>query len=500
MYLLTEPSSSAGPKHLATTAPPAGTTPPAPSPPPVSAKPPLSLFPTEVQKKIESLDISSRQFIERVQEIQQDLARLCDEGIVLPEQLKIINDALNSLYKPDYFLPSVFEASLVDKIGCQHRSILDEFPRCQQRVQQEARLQVLLALKQGKENPKTLASSLDRMMKILENNLPKKRFSYLPEELQASPPLNKHFIQRLPQLLAAMKSMDEEIVTTYSFLWKRELRGLESTHSGFSSYLEKNFYKYSKKALCEHVSRGMYDLFNLDLVNNVEDFDKYLSAGLAAGKQRAASYFQENMRKNSPMHHWLSDNFSTIKKSYDQAVAFHTNLGFGTCFANCVDRHKALLDDPQLASKDLQMGSSSEGRFAQIVMVHNVNYLKDSGGSKEERQKLIHKSAKRLLTPSKSIDAFRIATLRSKIAEGYKQSQNLAFILCISDKSGNSHAINVQLYGRGESKIFRFIDDNAGVFEFENLEGFQIEFRKYLDIAYPGYDNCEIYSYKKRVQ
>jgi len=420
-----------------------------------------------IQEKISRLDLSSSQLPKQIQEIQKDLEALNKTGTISKEQLKTIKGALDSLYKPGYFLPSVFEANLVDRIGKLLLSITDEFPQCEQRAIQDARVQLLDTIKKGSKTPKGLALNINRTLHTLQENLPKTRFSYLPEQLKTTPPLNGNFIRHLPQLLGAMKNLNEELFEQYPRLWEKELKPLEKLHPGFSSFLEKNFASSGLKTLCDNVSDHMHGLFDLHYTNSLNDveFDKYLSLGLSAGKNRLAEGFKENLRVLHPMHQWLSDNFEAIKNPYDQALASHTNLGFGNCFANCIDRHRVLLDNPGLPGKNISMGSTPEGRFAQVIMIHNVKSKKISGGTADDRINTIHKSAKRLLTPSKPVKTFGMSSLKEEMNKAYRENdKNLTFILDIIDKSGGCHAINIQLDGNIDPKMFRFIDDNAGVF------------------------------------
>jgi hypothetical protein len=163
---------------------------------------------------------------------------------------------------------------------------------------------------------------------------------------------------------------------------------------------------------------------------------------------------------------WLSSNERHIVKPYSQADDEDRNLGGGTCYQNALDRQKMLQREPAVSASKIPMGSTMDGRFAQLRL-----FRAGASGNLEECDRLEQGAiAERGLKLTEN----RLQATHGK--EAVEQLISVAkndadpFILSMWPEEGAGHAINVQI--DTQRNLFRFIDDNVGICEYPSQEAF----------------------------
>lgn len=203
-------------------------------------------------------------------------------------------------------------------------------------------------------------------------------------------------------------------------------------------------------------------------------------------------YFTQRYKKVHLKHAWLLANFNRIKHPYNQGDQDNTNLGEGVCYNNSLFRWRQIADNPTISNQEILLGSNNMTRFNQNT---DAKFHQGFEGGKISAQELIQKrkgiyasfglkasSKKKIQTSSQAQD------LHEALAEAIEQESKagrsqLLIELRVSPELG--HAVTVECDAK--NNVYRLIDDNLGLVEFESLEVMQKELVSYFKAFYPQY-------------
>lgn len=205
-------------------------------------------------------------------------------------------------------------------------------------------------------------------------------------------------------------------------------------------------------------------------------------------------------------HIWIATNGAHIVKPYNQGDD-PCNIIQGVCLNNCLDRYALFLAEPTMAASDIPLKISSAGLFAQTRS--EAAFRSWSADQPEKvRNKInseIEGSPNRLgLEPSSEPISIQpevnkpiVDVLLNRISKEIRGiNEPMQFILSLRDSSGTGHAINVQFDKK--RKVYRFIDDNLGICEYQDGISFSKALKSYLTFFYAKMIKFELQFYKKK--
>ena len=312
----------------------------------------------------------------------------------------------------------------------------------------------------------------------LANLIREKKFDLLTETIYSR--LERFFTKR-NQKDFATKELAKKLARLVVKIEKHK----KYAHAIFPELLENYLRDYNNKNNGNYL-RAVNKLiknksFLLDYVffrDTIEEI--FESMCIAIPKKKESSLFEtpiteerfQNFIKNKIKKHlnlykdvlvWLVENALNIKQFYNQREDDSFNVGDGTCYGNSLDRCCELIKNPTCVSDAIPMRSSDVGRVAHA------------------RQKVNHQAF--------SYCRFGLSESKSEIAANRQDLMNLvkgckiAIIALLPENPGQfGHAINVQI--DSQNRIFRFIDDNLGIVEFETKQTLLDNLESWLDINY----------------
>ncbi len=275
--------------------------------------------------------------------------------------------------------------------------------------------------------------------------------------------------KKLQLVLKTINAMKEELFSEMD-LWKKVTyeQHDKKTNGIFSKLVTKYSYfdlAVKKKEFFEGLVQNLPALWNKDTAQMEQAL-----AGIQQNFIRQLPDFVEQTIANSfeSKYLWLEENIPYMHGIYNQLDDPSRNMGAGICLQAGCERQVALLQNPNMATKDVPMGCSAKGRFIRAQILFDQRQEQrvafDSYGLNLE-------SVRNLKGPE-SLD---------KLVEQHPEP----FLLLLKEPGSIGHTINIQCDER--NKIFRFFDDNIGSFAYPTKEEFLSKFTDFLNIWYGNY-------------
>ena len=468
----------------------------------LSGKKPLSeiemrdkLF-RQIQKNISCLDIHSSRIKERIQQIKSALQKLSKLSLFQRSSFSHMENLLASIKDPSRLKSSAEEYRFVELLLLKYglpKEDLEDYDKLQLCSIQNSQSFVIKELRKNIDSLDQFLRSASALEAKLKERVIKERFDLF---------MRKHaFLNLNPSLYFTLVKLFEEvtrniIVKQLTEKWSQMLMYFnEETNGEFSKLLDHYSYMNPAKQFDSFI-RLSQEKFISDLdMKSIGHFSKpklssYLQNVVDKIKDYPSGLFEENYSEMySERHLWLATNYQNIKVAFNQGDAIHENLAEGVCYNNALHRFTLLQKNPNL--QEITMGSTRKTRYLQSKVAsyyaeakkgsitYQTAYDEQTKISIEYQLVQYHKYP--LITPENTDPQQYLVNEMQRYAEaGHTQ-----FILTLYGPDTH-HAINVQL--DLNNSMFRIMDDNTGLLQYNSLGHFKQETTLYFKHFYPGCD------------
>jgi hypothetical protein len=433
-----------------------------------------------IQTAISKLDLGSKQFSSNVLQIITQLENYAKKFPQNAAEVKGLIFALKTLQDPKGF----DEISLEGKILEKFETVLKKagFETSYRRENTKsfadmARRDLLKFLKSPQSPDEFLSNAYIPKIAELRQNALKNRLNSL---CRTSSNKTELMISNIVNIIRFLKHFEREyekyVNETIDAIYQR---CDEKTNGRFSSELMK-YYDYCDMRESElvdgEIENFLEQLSRPSLMSKItqfssEEFNEALQSiyktHFEICEKNLISTFKDHFREK---YNWIVKNNKHIKKPENQGKLKDINCQDGTCYQNTIERERLLIINPEISADKIKVRSSEKGRFIRAQLNQKKSF------EKEDVEKLGVASITRTGIPN-------IQAIFEE--DALKFSKNGSLILELFDNNGDGHAINVQF--NPAKNIYRFIDDNFGICEFDSAEEFKREFSEYMNLFYSDY-------------
>lgn len=432
-----------------------------------------------IQEKLKTLSVD----LDALKVFQDELEEATKRFPELESSLKGLKKAINRLLDPQLFMPDEVEGFVLPK--AYDKSVTTS-------IASAGRLDMVKELRKLNLSSPKYGKTLTKQFDLIGARALMQRVeSVMPEA-------SHNVIQNEVQLICSMISMETKIDSFLDLVISSVHAKFDKTSAGKFSKLIKHFshfnlnairhtyLKESREAYAAFIKKALHPKPMEILTTTPEQFLEALALIEAGYREECENDILDDITCClEPWYKWLHENIPAIKKPYNQGDDASRNMGMGTCLQNSLDRIVLLTKTPALAAADIPMGSTERGRYLQaVVNQHGVK------GSKltEALEKLFSAPCKcrkiELMPPSDAPENSKSYIPEQLLALALSEKTPvLGYLSLFHATSG--HAMTVQIDpSRG---IYRLIDDNLGVLEYETAEKFTLEAGKYLTLTYSDY-------------
>ena len=316
-----------------------------------------------------------------------------------------------------------------------------------------------------------------------------KRVECAISRMPANSPFNEHFINNFFILIENLHNFHVALARpTFEARWERSLSLMDEPVRDLLCrllpfYPELNPAEFIPELCGKAEMKYLKNLKLADLCSSTplqQLFDKKNKTIV----QKLESFYDSLYRKYLlECHAWIGAYGQYIKKPYSQAADTDRNLEQGTCFQNALDRFALLLKRPCPNAAEIPMGSTQAGRVTQSILRCTFTDAKTGLIPLKEAQKLQTQACARL--GLKTSTGTPVCKTPAELIKFLSPKENFLGILLLTCKEGG-YAMNIQI--DHQNKIFRFIDDNLGIFEINDFDTFTTIFKDYLESFYSEYN------------
>jgi hypothetical protein len=446
---------------------------------------------------LKSLDLKNPIPLQKINELTDLLNQLQNIKAISPDQKLQLVNALQSIHEKGGYKEQFFERrawAMISSLSKPFETALAAAETQLRKTENEGQSLMLKHLQQSQLPLGKLAESIPSQLQAIEKHLIRTRLELILAEMPDDARfLNKNFVDNFFLLKNGLENFSTNIFCPiFMGEWEKINNLFETKAKGFTALL-KNYPDIHPElclpdALSIAESNYIKSLKLEDLVSLPPTQFKQKMAELdGAAKEKCPKFFNAFYKKYFfRQHTWLALNVGAIKKPYNQAEDIHRNQNEGTCLQNSLERHHLLLNNPFIEAAKISMGSSAVGRVVQASLAQTFKEAKNGRISPKQAQEIETRSSKKFglkqtsktnLAPTSD----HISHVMKLIDQSFAVGKGSPSILGLySPDSG--HAINNQL--NASLKIFRIIDDNLGICEWDSYEEFQTQFQSYLEAFY----------------
>ncbi len=494
----------------------------------IQPKPILRRAETALLKKIQKLDNKSPSFAKDIDSILTSLNEAKEQDLIRPEQARSFECILEALKGKDQnFLPG------------SHRELFnllkEKFPTLAFSKEESENFSVKLFDLVNKavehaDSLETLCSNADKVQERVEKLLMDRNKRTLGENFSSN-------YQTLHEGFEFFSTYADKQIAQRSGKKHGELD--KKTNGRFSSVIKQLPYlSLSKKGpfIRRQLQQGFIQAFNVSTLSHLppDKFQEALKQHTIERAQSTESSYNEVYESYfEAKHDWVVENIDNVHKVYNQYTD-PSLRGYAACSMISLAVSQQLRDTPTLSSKDIDFTLTP-------AMIQDVE-REYNAPSYEESKKITHTFPRhfdleaRAMLPVMSktqAEIFGIVSQEKKEAflESYRESRLKGFeraakiyssmdketvstsdlinAICVIKTNGTfnialtsssteeniGHDLVIQI--DNTNKVFRLIDSNFGVIEYDSFEEFAKQAKKYLKLQYNDYDTFVITTYKK---
>jgi len=442
------------------------------------------------REKLGSLDLNSQSFKSDMRELRTLLGSLSDFGILTPEETAIYEKCFNAIQNQFKAGPMEVRANdIVSKIAPAFKKGLDDAHPFIKQIDADLTRQMIKSLNTcSKQSMSKMALAIEKKRGELVQGGVQQRVECAISRIQpTNNAFNKEFVQNFIRLTSKLEDFYIFARPHCEDRWEKSVKSLQQETKVplaplFAFYPDLSAENFIP-ALCALFETKYLSGLTLDMLCSTALLNDYfIKRDKSIFKNLENFYdttYKEYMLKP---HAWVAIYAQEIKKPYSQAADIHRNLAEGTCLQNSLDRHSVLLKAPASKAEDIQMGSTQKGRATQAKLNYVYTDAKVGLIPKKEAAALQAKSCERLGLISSDVKP--ACTTPEELIKCLSPKESFLGLLSLASPDGG-HAMNVQIDHK--QKIFRFIDDNLGIFEMDNYQDFVTAFQTYLESFYPKF-------------
>jgi hypothetical protein len=442
----------------------------------------------KIQKRIQALDSKSTKFTQEVAQLKAELAELKKLTTEAGNGFSHLDNALDLLVNPTALHISEGEqqfSSLILRKCHVKPTDIAQYRLLQEGTVKDAQLFLIDTLKKNSGSLQTLLKEAPNMEKQTKDLAIQKRLERFADIYPLKPSLNNEFPHYFPILLRAFNAFTEETIKQFNESWNAICKKFDGETGGRFSELIK-FYGYLNpstqyKRLINDSQKTFFAELDLEEIDTAPDksvLNKQLNNAMRELKKYPSELFETNyLEFFSEAHLWLALCAENIVQPFNQSDDVHGNLGLGVCHANSLLRFSLLQENPKTPSKEIEMGATSKTRFVQNLLSRTVEAAKRNQisfeGYLQETAKILSTSFGMRISHEHQLDTKGQTDLPAFLIEEierYSKSGHKNFILVFKGPGGG-HALNIQF--DNDLQIYRILDDNLGICEFESAEMFK---------------------------
>jgi hypothetical protein len=456
----------------------------------------------QFRDKLSSLnvkDVGKPQLNLQVKELKKMTQNLVDLCLLSPEEASHFEKCFDSIQ--DQFKAGSMEAianEIVSKLSSAFAQGLNSADFLCKAAGEDHTKEMINYLKKCSQQPlDEMASMIAQEQSSLLGSVIRIRAECAISRMQPPNPMfDKNFLNNFLILVENLsKFYDIYAQPTFEACWTKTLQPLSPEQQEqlchlLSFYPELNPAEFIPE-LCTRGEKKYTGKLTLDLLCSQKSLQVYFDAANETILEGLRILYGEFFKKYlMNQQAWLIAYGQYIKIPYSQAADTDRNLEGGTCLQNSLDRFALLLENP--SPDEIPMGSTQSGRVTHAIARCAFADAKIGLISKDRAQKLQIQSCKRL--GLKLAKSSVLCETPQELVKCLSPKDNFLGILLLAYK-GDIHAINVQI--DHERKIFRFIDDNLGIFEVNDYKLFIVAFEDLLSLFYSEFNQFSLQSFKK---
>ncbi|HEX4838840.1 MAG TPA: hypothetical protein VFU89_00175 [Rhabdochlamydiaceae bacterium] len=443
------------------------------------------------REKLGSLDSNSPSFKSDMRELRTLLASLSDFGILSPEETAIYEKCFDAIQ--DRFKAGPMEVranDIVSKTAPAFKKGLDDAHPFIKKIDEGLTRQMIKSLNTCSKQPMSeMALAIEKKHGELVQDGVQQRVECAVSRIQpANKAFNKEFVQNFIHLISKLENFHIFARSLCEARWKNSVKSLQELTKVPLDLLFALYPNLSAEdfipQLCAMFESKYLSGLTQEMLSSTALFNDYFNKRDNALFKNLENFYDKAYKEYMlKQHAWFATYAQEIKKPYSQAADIHRNVAEGTCLQNSLDRQLLLLKTPASKAEDIQMGSTQGGRVTQARLNSVYNDAKVGLIPTKEAAALQKKSCERLGLISSDTKPY--CTTPKELIKCLSPKENFLGLLSLVSPDGG-HAVNVQIDHK--RKIFRFIDDNLGIFEMDNYEDFVTAFQTYLESYYPKFN------------
>lgn len=452
-----------------------------------------------IKQKLLSLDLENNNFSFEIREVDKLLDSALVKGEISSKESAILKKSIDVLKDERYFKCPTVEAECWDIIGSFSPVFQTALKEAQastrlQNIDKDGRMLFLKCLQDPQTTLQQLACKIPSDAREIKRQLALNRLDSIILLIRdLNHPFQGKFSKNFLLLIKAMNSFKTKIaIPCFEARWQivRDFRD-SKTAMQFSQVIA--YYPYMNPTcfysdFCliaeQHYLSGL-KLTDLTELNSI-DFKKMTEFFNKEASDVCVNVFNENYKMIlSQRHNWLAENIPFIRQYYNQDEHADINQGSGTCAQNSLERYKLLIHNPSIDGKEIPMGSSEKGRRIKATLQQAYQQSKKELLSREEILQMYSNSSQELGLRAQEHQPIVYTNIEQLMQKIDSHRDNFLVILgcnCSSPDGVVGHMINLQINHR--LKIFRMIDDNLGVCEWNSYEKMRDYFADFLRVFY----------------
>lgn len=462
-----------------------------------------------VQSQLKVLDMHGQKFKEKVQDILTDLNKLKQ----LDPQLKIasLERALQLLIDPKPLAITPEELRFVQFLSKKYASIVNksaDYSLLGKPTVQEALSKLARELKQNTKAFHQLDQVCQKFLKDLQEKVVQDRLTRFVSESGLSKVVMPERMVHFSAIVDVFHAIHDVVHQHITSKWNEILAVYNQKTDGKFSALLAHYRMLDPCSNMEGYIQMCQEKF-FEALDFAEMGEMQKGEVLSYLQERANVFVRDEItqflayyeKNHKARHMWLVENLKHIKRSYNQRDP-NTNLGEGVCYNNSLFRCAQIIQNPQISDEEILLGSSQQTRYFQnfgkrLYQAYMDNQIPaqeiraglekivTSYGLQRDRHS-IGPIQVRANEPSSYVPF--VQSIEKKRLEGFSN-----MTIRLRKPAGNGHMVNIA-YNQ-QRGVYRLMDDNLGLAEFENSQVMQKELAAYFRIFYPAYTEYSLETY-----
>ncbi|MBS0616280.1 MAG: hypothetical protein JSR58_07010 [Verrucomicrobia bacterium] len=467
----------------------------------------------EIQEDIASINLNANNLSSIISKIKKKIVGLEKKGLKKTEIESLVTALNLLLLSHSYYHPSLFEERYYEFFAKNYPhtfAIVLSNNGNYSAITAESFRQDLLKVLQSKQSDMDVwMGKINAMVGDAQSALISKRLAYLYSQgYDLNYYMGSALPEHLPKILKAFEHMALKVALPFFYSeWERWKAQEPDVYSPEFLELIKNYpmhdpLQYIPDYL-ELIQGRYFNMLKMSTLGHLgsEDVDKHIQkANHEMQTFELADSFKKMFKINCHKQHlWMYENHSHIKWCYCQSLDVDREQNGGTCLQNSLERIRLLMENPSLESHNIEMGSSMKGRMirATVKLAYHKMTREQANDFQMQTSHLLGlkmtESKEILSTEKTNVFSSMMDDLSKRVEED--KSSNFQCLLVLYDVKGFAHTFNLQI--DKSNNVFRWMDDNFGVCEYDSAADFRSEFTKYLQAFYPEYTRFVVQTYAK---